>query len=74
MAGEGVLYAFSQSAYTYVTNCFRRDSEVGANLVPPNGVQELKQFLVPAVRTRQKVSSSTISSGAMKRFLRCERA
>ncbi len=35
---------------------------------------ELKPFLVPAVQTRQKVGSSTISLGTMKRFLRwCER-
>uniref|UniRef100_A0A671N677 Rho guanine nucleotide exchange factor 12-like n=1 Tax=Sinocyclocheilus anshuiensis TaxID=1608454 RepID=A0A671N677_9TELE len=42
-------------------------SEVGANLVPPNGVPRTKT--VPAVRTRQKVGSS----GTMKRFPRCER-
>ncbi len=41
-------YAFSQSAYTYVTNCFRRYSEVGANLVPPNAVPGAKT--VPSSR------------------------
>ncbi len=36
--------------------------------------RELKPFLVPVVRTHQKVGSSTIISGTMKRFLQCERA
>ncbi len=39
-------YEYSQSAYTYITdsslNCFKPYSEVGANLVNPNGVPGTK--------------------------------
>ncbi len=48
-------------------------SGVGANLVLKKGSPVLKSHPVPAVQKRQKVDSSTISSGTMKRFPRCER-